>query len=86
MKQFSYVVKIKSGIHARPSALLADRIRVSGAERVTIECNGKSADGKNLMEIMNLKAKKDDVVTVTVEGEEEETVAAMLEQVFRENF
>lgn len=86
MKQFSYVVKIKSGIHARPAALLADRAKFAGAEAVTVECNGKTADGTKVMDIMNLKAKKDDTVIVTVEGGEEETIAEMLENLFRENF
>lgn len=85
MKQFSYVLKLKMGIHARPAALLADRVKLSDV-KVTVECNGRSADGTSVMALMALKAKKDDNVVVKVEGEEEEKVAAELENLFRENF
>lgn len=85
VKQFSYVLNLKMGIHARPAALIADRVKLSGA-KVTVECHGKSADGTNVMGLMGLKAKKDDSVTVSIEGDEEEKVALELEKLFRENF
>lgn len=85
VKQFSYVLKLKMGIHARPAALLADRVKFSGA-KVMVKCNGHSAKGTDIMGLMGLNARKDDEVLVTIEGETEETVAEELNKLFQENF
>ena len=45
----------------------------------------KSAQAQKLMAVMSLGVKKGETVTVTVEGDDEETAAADLEKFFREN-
>lgn len=45
----------------------------------------KSAQAQKLMAVMSLGVKKGETVTVTVEGDDEETAAANLEKFFREN-
>lgn len=71
MKQFRCVVENPIGIHARPAALIA-QLCVGLKSSVTIECNGKTANGNDVLQILALSAKKDDVLNVTVEGFNEE--------------
>jgi phosphocarrier protein len=84
MKQFEYVITDEVGIHARPAGLLVKAAK-EFTSNVTITCEGKSADAKKLITLMGLGVKKGQNVTVTVEGDDEETAAAGLEAFFKEN-
>ena len=55
------------------------------ASTVVIAKGEKSAQAQKLMAVMSLGVKKGETVTVTVEGDDEETAAANLEKFFREN-
>ena len=84
MKQFSYVIKDKEGIHARPAGLVvAEAKRFAGA--VTIENKGKTADLKRIIAVMALCVKSGEEVIVRVDGEGEEAAAAAIEKVFQDN-
>ena len=84
MKSFNYVITDEVGIHARPAGILVKEAK-KFASKVTISCGGKSSDATKLMAIMGMGVKKGDEVTVTVEGDDEEAVAAELEKFFKEN-
>ncbi|MBQ9037847.1 MAG: HPr family phosphocarrier protein [Erysipelotrichaceae bacterium] len=71
MKEFRCVVESPLGIHARPAALLA-QLCVNIRSTVRIVCNGKEANGNNVLEILSLAAKKGDVLDIFVEGPNEE--------------
>ena len=84
MKQFSYVIKDKEGIHARPAGLVvAEAKKFAGA--VTIENKGKTADLKRIIAVMALCVKSGEEVIVRVDGAGEETAAAAIEKVFQDN-
>ncbi len=85
MKSFQYVIKDEVGIHARPAGLLVKKAK-SFPAAITVSCGGKKADAAKLMAIMSLGAKKGSEVTVTVDGENEDTVLAEMETFFKENF
>ncbi|MCD8196642.1 MAG: HPr family phosphocarrier protein [Lachnospiraceae bacterium] len=84
MKSFTYTIQDELGIHARPAGLLAKAV---GAHKstVVIDSGAKKADAKRLMAVMSLGVKKGDIVTVTVEGEDEDVAAAAIEEFFRTN-
>lgn len=84
MKTFDYIITDEVGIHARPAGLLAKKVK-DYSSKVTVEKAGKSAEAKKLMAIMGLGVKKGDTVTVTVEGDDEETAVAEIEAFFKEN-
>ena len=85
MGKFTYVVTDEVGIHGRPAGVLVKK--ASGYKsKVTLACNGKTADAKRIMNVMALGAKKGHSVEVTVEGEDEATATAELEAFFKENF
>ena len=84
MKSFNYVITDEVGIHARPAGLLVKEAK-KYACTVTVSMGGKSADAKKLMALMSLGVKQGDEVTVSVEGDDEESVAAEVEKFFKEN-
>ena len=84
MKQFSFVIKDKEGIHARPAGLVvAEAKKFAGA--VTIENKGKTADLKRIIAVMALCVKSGEEVIVRVDGAGEEAAAAAIEKVFQDN-
>lgn len=83
MKSFKYTCKATLGLHARPAAILATEC--TGLKSiVTIESNGMSASGTDVLAIIALRAKKGDVLNITVDGtpEDEEKDYARLQEVF----
>ena len=84
MKSFNYVITDEVGIHARPAGILVKEAK-KYASKITINAGGKSADATRLMAIMGMGVKKGDEVTVSVEGDDEDTVVAEMEKFFKEN-
>ena len=81
MKKFSYVVDNPMGVHARPAALLA-QLCVNLKSAVVVECNGKTASGNNVLQILALGAKKGDTLNVSAEGDDEEAAISQIEELF----
>ena len=87
MKTFDYTVKDELGIHARPAGLLVKKITgVRSNVTIAVKAKGTSADATRLMAVMKMAVKQGDVVTVTIDGEDEDTVAPQIEQFFKDNF
>ncbi len=87
MKSFEYTVKDEMGIHARPAGILVKQLAsVKSSVKIEVKAKDKSADAKRLMAVMKMAVKQGDTVTVTVEGEDEDTAAPQIEQFFKENF
>lgn len=84
MAKFNYVITDEVGLHARPAGLLVKQAKAAGA-KITLNCNGKSADATKLMAVMGMGVKKGMEVEVTVEGDNADAVAAELETFFKEN-
>ena len=57
MKSFKYVITDPVGIHARPAGALVKEIKKYDSD-VKVLANGKSADGKKLMNLMSAAQKK----------------------------
>lgn len=83
MKQFQYVIKDTLGIHARPAGLLVKEAK-NFSSKITLKKDEKEVDATRLMAVMALGAKKDQKITVTVEGEDEEQAAEALLKFFEE--
>lgn len=84
MKTFSYTVKDEVGIHARPAGLLAKKAK-EFQSTITLEKDGKSPAATKLMAIMGMGVKCGDTVNITVEGADEDTAAAAMEEFFKTN-
>ena len=74
MKQFRCIVENPMGIHARPAALLA-QLCVGLSSSVTLSVRDRTASGNDVLQILALDAKKNDIIEVKVEGEYEESDA-----------
>ena len=84
MKSFSYTVKDELGIHARPAGMLVKEVK-NFQSKVTLEKDGKSVDASRLMAVMGMGVKKNQTVTVTVEGNDEDAACEALKAFFKAN-
>lgn len=84
MKSFSYTVKDELGLHARPAGMLVKEVK-NFQSKVTLEKDGKSVDASRLMAVMSMGVKKDQTVTVTVEGDDEDAACDALKAFFETN-
>ncbi len=84
MKEFKYVITDPVGIHARPAGELV-KIAKSCASSISVWKGDKSADMKKLMKMMALGVKQGDEILLKIEGEDEEAVAAQLEEFLKAN-
>ena len=84
MKEFIYTITNPIGIHARPAGLLAKEAK-KYASVCTITKGDKTQKLTQLMMLMAMGIKQGDTVTVWIEGEDENTAAAELEQYFKAN-
>ena len=85
MKSFEYTITDPVGIHARPAGILAKEAKQYESVIKIVNKDGKAAEAKKLMALMGLGIKQVDTVTVTVEGGDEEAIAAKIEEFFKEN-
>jgi phosphocarrier protein HPr len=85
LQSFEYVVKDELGLHARPAGLLVKC--ASGCfSQVDLSVRGKTSSAKKLFGVMGLCIKKNDRVTFTVTGPEEEADSKKLKRFCEENF
>lgn len=73
-------VRLAHGVHARPAALLAQRVRDHAAE-VHLSTAERSANARSAVALMSLGARKDDLVIVEARGSDAEAVFAAIESV-----
>lgn len=86
MTKFEYIITDPVGIHARPAGLLVKAAKVLDSTVTIQKADGKSAVATKLMALMGLGIKCGDTVTVIIEGGNEETSRAAMEQFFKDNF
>lgn len=85
MKSFEFVVTDPIGIHARPAGLLVKEAKKYESSVIMVIKDGKSVDAKKLMALMGLGVKCGDMVTVSIEGGEEEKALVGMKDFFAEN-
>ena len=86
MKSFNYTITDPVGIHARPAGILVKEIKNYVGTTVTVTKGDKSVNALKLMALMGMGIKQGDAVTVSIEGENEEEVAAKIEEFFKTYF
>ena len=84
MKEFTHVISDPLGLHARPAGMLV-KAAAGFASTVTVTAPTGKADAKRLMAVMRLAAKQGMELTVTVEGSDEDTAAASLQEFLKQN-
>ena len=84
MKTFDYTIKDELGIHARPAGLLVKEAKKFASD-CTITKDGKTKKLTQLMMLMSLGVKNGDTVTISAEGEDEDTAIEALKEFFEKN-
>lgn len=84
MKEFTHVISDPLGLHARPAGMLV-KAAAGFASTVTVTAPTGKADAKRLMAVMRLAAKQGMELTITVEGTDEDTAAASLQEFLKQN-
>ena len=84
MKKFNYVIKDEVGIHARPASELVKEAK-KYSSTITITKDDKSAVATKLMAVMSLGVKCGEEITVTVEGEDEDTAVEKMKEYMEAN-
>ena len=84
MKNFKYVIKDEVGIHARPASELVKEAK-KYSSTITITKGDKSAVATKLMAVMSLGVKCGEEITVTVEGEDEDTAVEKMKDFMEAN-
>lgn len=84
MKSFTYEVKDELGIHARPAGVLVKEAK-NYKSVITIDNGTKKAEATKLMAVMAMGVKCGQTVTVTVEGEDEDTALEGMKNFFESN-
>jgi phosphocarrier protein len=88
MLEFQSEIKNKIGVHLRAAG---EFVKVANrfSSRVTVMLNGKKADGKSILGLASMAIGKGAVITIQVEGEDEEqakeALCELIENDFNEN-
>lgn len=84
MQTFEHVIKDEMGLHARPAGLLVKEAK-KYKSTITISNGVKSAIATKLIMIMGMGVKGGETITITIEGEDEETAFEELKTFFETN-
>lgn len=73
MKEFKYTITDPLGMHARPAGLFVKEVS-SYSSTITIskDKDGETVDAKRIFAVMKLAIKSGDIVTIHIEGPDEE--------------
>ena len=84
MVSFNYIIKEKSGLHARPAGMLSMKCK-SLDSSIKVKCENKEADGKRLLSLMSLGAKCGQTLEFTIEGKDEIKAETEIKAFLEEN-
>jgi len=78
-------IKNKTGLHARPAALL---VKTTGKFRseIFISKDGYRVNGKSIMGVMTLAAESGSVIEISVDGSDEKEAMLALEDLINNKF
>ncbi len=85
MQTIQFEVTNPFGIHARPAAILAQAC-VKMASQITVKCNGKTANGNNVIQLLSLHASQGSVLEISAEGGDEAAALAQIEKILNDTF
>lgn len=84
MRAFDYTIKDKLGIHARPAGMLAKTAKLLDSE-LTITKGSDTVGATKLIALMGLGVKCGDIITVTINGGDEEASEQVMKKFFEDN-
>lgn len=85
MVELETTIKNRAGIHARPSAIIA-QTAVKYASRVFLEKAGNRINAKSIMGIITLAASYGSKVKIIADGADEQAAAEAIKALFESGF
>jgi phosphocarrier protein len=85
MVELETTIKNRAGIHARPSALIA-QTAVKFASRIFLEKSGNRINAKSIMGIITLAASFGSKIKIIAEGADEQAAADAIKTLFESGF
>ncbi|ETT74451.1 phosphocarrier protein HPr [Bacillus mycoides] len=82
MKEKTFKIIEKFGIHARPATRLVNKVGQYGAE-IALQYNGKSVNLKSIMGVMSLGVPSGAEVTIVAEGNDAKEALEALEELIK---
>ncbi len=79
MTKKNILIKLESGLEARPVALLVQEAS-KYESKIYIECDGKRVNAKSIMGMMSLGLDAGEELVVEAEGTDEQTAVANIER------
>jgi len=85
MLEFQSEIKNKIGVHLRAAG---EFVKVANrfSSSVTVMLNGKKADGKSILGLASMAIGNGAVITIRIEGEDEEQAKQALHELIENNF
>lgn len=83
MKELSFVIKDKIGLHARPAGVLATNAKKFECD-ITVRCGEKEASAKRLLSLMSLGAVKGSILCFSFDGKDEDEALEKISEVLNE--
>lgn len=84
MKIFDYKIKDELGIHARPAGVFA-KLAKSFESQITVIKGDKQANATKLLALMGMGIRCGDVITVQVQGTDEDEAEEKIHKFLKEN-
>ena len=84
MEQFTFIIKEKNGMHARPAGAVANCAKKYKSD-IKIYKNEKEANAKRLLSLMSLCATYNSEIVIKIEGEDEKEALTDIKNVLSEN-
>lgn len=85
MVELETTIKNRAGIHARPSALIA-QTAVKFSSRIFLEKNGNRINAKSIMGIITLAASFGSRIKIIAEGTDEQEATEAIKALFESGF
>lgn len=84
MKTFDFIVTSYAGIHAKIAVMLVQEVKNLSSD-VNLDFQGKVVNAKNMIGVLALNVRKNDKITICIEGEKEENELEQLKKFCQRN-
>ncbi len=82
MREFTYTIKSKTGMHTRRAGLLAMQAKAFRDTNITVSSNGNTVKTSQLMRLISMDLKQGSRVTVAAEGPQENDAIDVVQSFF----
>lgn len=85
MIERQYTIMNEQGLHARPAGLLVQMASQSKSAVILVK-DQKEFNGKSILGLMSIGARKGEQITIKIDGPDEEKTASNIDDLFTNNF